>query len=177
MKYSIFYLIKGNAEKYRDNLVKIVGPRFAENYVVNSKLPAHITLKTPFEIKNIKLIENTLKDLTKRHRKQNIEIRGFGNFRRFVVFLIFRFSKPALKIREELIKRFKEIKGTSIRQYDKKWNPHATISYCNTKKSFNNIWNYLKKLDKPYFKLKFDNITIMKKTGRYWKIHKKFMLK
>jgi len=177
MKYSIFYLIKGNAKKYRDNLVNIVGQRFAENYVINSKLPAHITLKAPFETKNIKLIENILKDLTKRHKKQNIEIKGFGNFKKFVVFLIFKFSISALKIQEELIKKFRETKGINIKQYDKKWNPHATISYCNTKKNFNNIWNYLNRLDKPHFKLKFDNITIMKKTGKNWKIHKKFILK
>ncbi len=177
MRYSIFYLIKGNAKRYRNNLVKQVGPRFNENYVFDSKLPAHITLKAPFQIRKIEKIENILKDLTKKYNKQNIEISGFGNLKKFVVFLRFKFSKSALKIQKELIKKIKEIREIRAQQYDKKWSPHATISYCNTKTSFNNIWNYLERLNKPYFKLRFDNITIMKKSGKHWKIYRKFNLK
>jgi len=75
-----------------------------------------------------------------------------------------------------MINDIKKIKGIEINKFDKKWNPHSTISYGNTKESFDGIWNYLKKLDKPKFELMFDNITIMKKSGKYWRVYKEFKL-
>lgn len=177
MKYAIFYLLKGEAKKYRDKLVREVGPRFGERYVLDSKLPAHVTLKTPFITKDIIKIENLLREFSKKHKSQEIEITGFGNFNEFVTFLKFNFPEPAKKIQKELIKELTGIKEVNIKKHDKIWHPHATISYGNTEKSFKNIWNYLGKLDKPYFKLKFDNLTIMKKQGKYWKIYREFKLK
>lgn len=177
MKYSIFYLISGEAKKYRNELVKKVGPKFRERYVLESRLPAHITLKIPFETNKIKEIEKRLEGIVNNHKASKIRIIGFGRFERFVAFLKFEFSKPALKTQRELIRELSEIKGIKIYEPDKKWHPHATISYGNTKKSFNGIWNYLKKLSKPHFDLEFDNITIMKKPEKYWKIHKEFKLK
>jgi len=177
MKYSIFYLMKGEARRYRNKLVKEVGPKFGERYVLNSKLPAHITLKIPFENNNIKKVEKVLKKFIKNHKSSKIKIIGFGNFRRFVAFLKFEFPKFALGTYKEMINELGKIKGIKIHEHEKNWHPHATIAYGNTKKSFNEIWNYLKKLNKPKFELMFDNITIMKKVGKYWKIHKEFKLK
>jgi len=176
-KYSIFYLLKGNAKNYRNKLVKEVGPTFGERYVFDSKLPAHITLKVPFETNDIKNIEENLKEFVKNHKESKIKIIEFGHFRRFVAFLKFEFSKNALSIQKDLINSLNKIKDISISKTDKQWHPHATISYGNTKKSFNGIWEHLKKLKRPYFEIMFDNITIMKKSGKYWKIHKKFKLK
>jgi len=77
-------------------------------------------------------------------------------------------------IQKQLLKELKKIKGIRVKKSDKEFKPHATIAYGNTKKSFDNIWNYLKKFNKPKFNLKFDNITILKKAGKYWKIYKVF---
>lgn len=177
MKYSIFYLMKGNAKDYRDKLVKEVGPRFGENYILDSKLPAHITLKAPFNLDNIQELENILANFVKERKKEEIEIIGFDNFKRFVVFLKFNFPKPALKIQSDLINELKKIKNMDIEEHDKKWHPHATITYINTENNFNNIRDYLQKLDKLYFKIYFDNITLMKKIGKYWRVYKEFKIK
>ena len=177
MKYSIFYLIKGNAKKYQQKLVRIVGPKFKEKYVRDSKLPAHITLKAPFDTKNIKEVERIIRGFVKKQKPSKIKIIGFGHFRRFVAFLKFNFSKSALNTQKQLIKELDKIKNIRIHEHDKKWHPHATISYGNTKKSFNGIWNYLKGLNKPRFELMFDNITIMKRGRRYWKVYKGFKIK
>ncbi len=177
MKYSIFYLIKGEAKKYRDKLVKEVGPKFGERYVLESKLPAHITLKVPFETKRIKEVEKVLKEFIEKNKVSKIKIIGFGHFRKFVAFLNFKFSKTALTTQKKLIRKLGKIKGIEIRESDKKWKPHATIAYGNKKETFNKIWSYLKTLEKPNFDLIFDNITIMKQFGKYWKVHKEFKLK
>jgi len=48
MKYSIFYLIKGEVGKYRQKLVKEVGPKFGERYVLESKTSSTYHFKSSF---------------------------------------------------------------------------------------------------------------------------------
>jgi len=176
MKYVLVYLIRGEAEKYHQNLVRSVGPKFGENYMIENPLPSHITLKSPFNKRQIKYLEKTLEKFAREHKAEKIQIDGFGNFRKFVAFLKVKFSKEAKKTQKDLLKAIKDIKGIEIHEFDKRHKPHATISYGNTKESFNQIWNYIGKLDKPKFKLYFDNITILKKPRKYWKIHKIYKL-
>jgi len=177
MKYSIFYLIKGKAKRYRNKLVKRVGPKFGEKYVLNSKYPAHITLKVPFETKNISKIEKLLERISKENKKGEIKIFGFGNFKRFVAFLKIKPDFQTKKIQKEIIKELSKLKKFEISKQDKKWVPHSTISYGNTKESFDGIWKELMNLKKILFNLEFDNLTIMKKDRKFWKVHKKFKLK
>ena len=177
MKYSIFYLIKGKAEKYHQRLVKEVGPKFGERYMIENPLPSHITLKSPFETDNIKEIERLLKEFVKKHKKSKIEIRGFGNFDRHVAFLKIKPSKQAVQIQKELLKGIKKIDGVNVNEFDIKWHPHSTVAYGNTKESFNGIWKYLKTLAKAQFELNFDNITVMKKQGDRWKVHRGFKIR
>ena len=176
MKLVIVYLIKGKAEKYHKQLVKEVGPKFGEKYMIENPLPSHVTLKSPFETNNIKEIEKLLEEFVKTEKQSKIEINGFKNFKRFVAFLNTKFSKQTLKTQKHLLKKLQKI-GIKSHEFDKKFKPHATISYGNTKTSFNNIWNYLKTLDKPNFDLKLNNIAIMKKGKKYWKVYKEFKIK
>lgn len=177
MKYVLVYLLKGDARKCQQKLVKEVGPRFGENYMMENPLPAHITLKSPFELRDIKELEKKLKEFTSKHRSREFKIRRFGNFRRFVAFLKPEMPQEIIKLQKKLLKTIKDMDGIELHEFDKKWKPHATIAYGNTKESFDNIWNYLKKLDKPNLDLVFDNITILKKPKKYWKVHKVFKLK
>lgn len=176
MKYSIFYLIKGKAGKYIQKLVQEVGPKFAENYMIKNPLPSHITIKAPFETDNIKDVEKVLREFVREHHTSKINIEGFGNFNRFVSFLNTKFSREALRTQKELLNELTKIR-IKPSKFDKKFKPHVTVAYGNTKKSFHNIWNYLKKLDKPKFDLKFDNLTIMKKTRKRWVIYKEFKIR
>ncbi|MFA4953285.1 MAG: 2'-5' RNA ligase family protein [Candidatus Pacearchaeota archaeon] len=176
MKYVIVYLIKGKAKRYHEGLIKEVGPKFGENYIIENPIPSHITLKSPFEIKSINKLEEILKDFTKKYKASKIQIDGFGNFKRFVSFLDTKFSKYTLQIQKDLIREL-ELIDIKYNKFDKKWNPHVTIAYGNKPETFNQIWNYLKTLDSPHFDLKFDNITILKKPRKYWKIYREFELK
>jgi 2'-5' RNA ligase len=177
MKYCIFYLIKGKAEKYHQRLIKEVGPKFGERYMIENPLPAHITLKYFFETDRTKELEKLLGQFVKKQKLSKIEINGFGRFDQHVAFLKIKFSKQAIKIQKELVKEIMEINGIKLKEFDIKFKPHATIAYGNTKKSFSGIWNYVKKLDKPKFNLKLDNITLMKQSGKYWKVHREFKIK
>ena len=176
MKYSIFYVIKGPARKYQQKLVKKVGPMFGENYMIENPLPAHITLHSPFELKDVKSLEKVIDHISKKHNKSRIKFDGFGNINKFVIFLKPYFSKGGLVLQKELIKELENINIYS-HVFDKKFKPHSTISYSNSPETFNKIWTYLNKLEKPIFDLELDNITIMKKSKNRWVIHKEFKLK
>jgi len=175
MKYSIVFLIKGKADKYNQKLVELVGPKFGENYIVENPLPSHITLKSPFELKNSEKLEKNLKEFIKRHHISKIKIKGFGNFKRFVSFMDVKFSKESLNIQKDLIKEIVEL-GIRANKFDKEFKPHATVAYGNTKETFDKIWNYLKIKKAPNFDLKFDNICILKKAKKGWKIYKTFRI-
>jgi 2'-5' RNA ligase len=86
-------------------------------------------------------------------------------------------SKQAINVQKELLKEIKNIEGVKLNEFDVKWHPHSTIAYGNTRNTFDNIWEYIKTLNKPEFDLKFDNITIMKKQGDRWKVHKEFNIR
>jgi 2'-5' RNA ligase len=176
MKYVLVYLIRGKVERYHQKLVKEVGPKFGERYMIENPLPSHITLKSPFELKDYKELDNILKTFVKKHKSTKIKINGFGNFNRFVTFLKINTPKKVVKIQKELLKEVKKIKGIDLHKFDLRWKPHATISYGNTAESFNKIWKYLKTLEKPNFKLDFDNITILRKSKKLWKVYKIYSL-
>lgn len=178
MKVDLVYLIKGKAGKYNQKLIITVGPKFGENYMIENPLPPHITLKYPFEIKNIKKLEEILEKFTSKRKAPKLEINGFANFRRFVAYLKPRLSKPAIKLQKELLIILKK-KGIKQHKFDAPFKPHATIAYGNTEETFNKIWNYLQKMKIPQFDLKLDNITILKEqpNDKPWKIHKEFRLK
>lgn len=177
MKYVLVYLIRGKAEKYHQKLVKEVGPKFGERYMVENPLPSHITLKSPFELEDSKELEALIKRFIKTHKSTKIKVNDFGNFKRFVTFLKINISKQGFKIQKELLKEVVNIKGIDLHKFDLKWKPHATISYGNTKESFNKIWKYLNTLEKPNFQLEFDNITILRKPKKFWKVYKIYKLK
>jgi len=176
MKYVIVYLIEGEVEKFHQRLVRTVGPKFGEKHLVENPRPSHVTLNSPFQFDNLKELEKIIRLFANKNNSSVLEIDGFGNFRRFVAFLNTKFSEKGIKIQKKLIRELKSL-GLEPHEFDKKWKPHATIAYGNTKKNFDNIWNYLKKLDKSKFKIRFDNITILKKPRKYWKVHKIYRLK
>jgi len=177
MKYYIAFIIKGSASKYHQKLVKEVGPKFGERRIVDQKNKSHITLKYSFETDNIEEIENIIKKVVKNHNKQKIVFGGFGNFKRFVAYWNPELSKDATAIQKDLIKELRKLKWLEIEGRDSQWKPHSTISFGFSKKSFVGIWNYLNSLEKKEFIVYLDNITILKKPRKYWKIYKSFKIR
>jgi len=177
MKYSIFYLIRGEAEKYNQQLVKTVGPMFDENYMIEHPLPVHITLKAPFETDKINDLEVLLSEFVKKQKIGKIRVRDFGNFKRFVAFMETKFDSDSKRIQRNLVKEIEDNEIAKLHEFDRKHNPHSTIAYGNTKKSFDGIWSYLQTLEKPDFDLVFDRVAIMKKMRGKWEVYREFKIK
>ena len=158
-------------------MVKKVGPKFGERKVIDNPIPSHLTLKYPFKTNKISEIEQVIPKYVKKQKPAKMKLEGFGNFRRFVAYSKVVVSIGAIKIQKGLIKELKKIKWLKIEKRESVWKPHSTITFGFTKKSFNKIWDYLQTQEQPEFNLKFDNITIMKKPRKYWKLHKTYKIK
>ncbi len=178
MKYSICYLLTGEAGKFHKQKVKELAKKFNESYLLENPIPSHSTLKYPFRTNKIKEIEDVLKEFVKKQKKEKIKIRKINNFYNKVVCLQLDYSKKANKIFKSLVKRLKEIKWMDWNEYDRtiKNKFHATLVYGNTPANFKKIWKEVSNL-KPKFDVEFDNITILKKPRKYWKIHKVYKIK
>ncbi|MBS3077108.1 2'-5' RNA ligase family protein [Candidatus Pacearchaeota archaeon] len=172
MNIAIVNLVRGRPASYHKKLVKTVGIKFNEKKVLNKKIPSHITLKFPYEVKDIKEMEEIIKRLASQNQKFKIEIDGFGNFEEKVIYLKVKNPKKIKAIQRKLLGELK----TKGNKYDKRFVPHITISN-GKKKNFTNILNYLNPSQKPYFSFYFDNITILKKSNGQRKVYKEFKLK
>lgn len=177
MKLLIFYLIKGEAGKFQQKLVRDVGPKFNENYLIENPLPAHITLKYSFDARSLKKIEKFLENFSENQEPGKIKIRGFSNFNKEAVFLKSKFSRKAKRVQKNLVRKMDEKLNIKPKKFDLEFEPHSTIAYGSTINSFKKIWEYVNSLKKPKYDLWLDNLVLMKKVKSGWKIHKEFKLK
>jgi 2'-5' RNA ligase len=176
-KYVLVYLPSKEVEDYGSKLVREVGPKFGENYLIENPRPFHVTLKSPFYMENTAELEKVLEKFVKNNNVSKIEVEGFNNFRRFVAFLDVHFSKEGIEMQKKLLEEVKVFKEIELKEFDLKWHPHLTISYGNTPESFDGIWEYLQNLPVPKFKMNFDNITLLKKVEKGWKVYRRFYIK
>ena len=175
MRYSIGYLLSGEAKKFHEKKRKELAKKFNEPYLLENPIPSHSTLKYPFsaEKKQIKKIEDMIKGFVKKQKKEKIKIRKINNFHNKVVYLQLDFSKRANKIFKDLLKELGKFDWLEWGEYDKTIDGkfHATLVYGNTPDSFKRIWKEVSDI-KPNYDIEFDNIAIMRKPKKYWKIHK-----
>ncbi len=176
MEYAIFLVIKGRTHQLQKKLIRDVGPRFEENYMIHNPLPLHITLKYPFKTNKGKSLEKSVKEFAKTQKQTKIKAVGFGSFHKHVIFTKLEFSKQALLVRKKLLNQTKEL-GIKPDKLDFPFKPHMTVAYGNTKESFSQMWEYVQTLKKPHFNIMFDNISIMRNLNKKWQIYRAFKIK
>lgn len=182
MKYVIVYLIKGKAAEFQQNLVYKIAKKFDHPGTVRNKIPAHLTLKYSFETESlayIKKLEKTIKNFTAKQKVSSLLLDGFGYFENpWVIYINAKESKEVRKKHNELIEELKKISWFPWNEFESKGlRFHSTLAHHNlSEEKFNKIWTYLKTQPKPYFQLKFDNITILKLADEIWKIYKEYKL-
>lgn len=173
MKTVIVYLIRGRPQKYQKLLIKKLANISGEKYVSSTNpLPQHVTLKPPFQVRDMKKLEKIVRGFAKNQKKSLLKMEGFGNFNKLVIFLKIIFPRSGKKIQKNLVKLINTRFGLKEHRHEKKWKPHATLVYGNTPDSFNRSWNYLRDLKIRKFEIVFDNIAILIKPENRWKIYK-----
>lgn len=175
MKYFIGYLIEGEVKKYQEKLIDRICEKFDVRNL-NGFIPAHFTLKSPFETEDITPIENSLEELFSEEKKSRVTIDGIGNFHKRVIYLKGNFSLEALQTFRKLNDGLKKIDWMQFDKYDLIEDSfHTTLARVRNGLKFDDVMKFLDN-EKPHFELSFDNVSIFQKTKDKWVVYRKFEL-
>ena len=174
MRYVVVSVVKGEAGNFNNNLKKEVYQKFNAK---SSKLPAHFTIKSPFETDNIVQLENTLDKFSKENYSAPYKIKGYDHFDDRVIFMKVIMSKEGKILHDNLIDSMSSIDYINFDKLDGKNKIfHITISSKKIKNIFNDLLNYVSYIPCD-FNCNFDNICIYKWENNTWVLHKEYLLK
>lgn len=172
-RYVIVSLLEGEALNFHEQVVNEILHKFQ---IKKQKLPAHFTIKAPFEAEGIDEILKITKEFTESNVKEKIIIKGISNFRDNVIFMPIYMGQAA-KLNDEYFNKLKSVENLSFSKnefLEKVY--HCTIATHLNNENFYKIKEYMKKYE-PYFETYFSNISILKWNKFCWQVYKKFDLK
>lgn len=174
MRYVLVSVVKGPAGDFNNNLRKDVFSKFKAK---SSKLPAHFTIKSPFEEDDINELENVLEKFSDYNNQENYIIKGYNHFDNRVIFMDVIMSKKAKSLHDRLIDDLSKIPYIKFNDRDGKDKVfHITVSSKKIQNIFPKLWDYVNKIPCE-FECSFDNICIYKWEDNTWKLHKEYLLK
>jgi 2'-5' RNA ligase len=173
-RYVIVCLIKGEALEFHERLVGEVCEKFN---VKRQRLPAHFTIKAPFETDNISEIEELTEDFCKTMKRSAMILKNYGHFRDSVVFMDVIPSKEALEVHDKYIDVLLGVKWLEWKRNEGKGRVfHCTIVSKLLGHKFKPIWDYVITL--PFsFNSYFDNISILRWEKDRWITFREFAFK
>ena len=173
-RYVIVATIRGKGGQFNDDLRKEVFEKFNAK---SSSLPAHFTIKGPFETDNIKEVEEIISSFAKKNTAYPIILRGYGHFDERVIYMAVDMSTEAKEIHDKFIEeldRASYIKFKDNEGKDKTF--HVTITSKKIKDKFQPIWDYVNQYS-CYYEDYFYNITIYKWVPYRWELYRQYILK
>ncbi|OPJ58596.1 2'-5' RNA ligase family protein [Clostridium chromiireducens] len=175
MRYVIVCVVKGIAGDFNNNLRKELFEKFKAK---SSKLPAHVTIKAPFEYEGeITELEKVLEEFCEKEVAEEFTIDGYDYFDDRVIYMRVNMSKQAKNIHDKLIDKMREV---SYIEFDKKDGKnkifHVTLASKNLRPIYNKVWEHIQ-LYSCNFQCSFDNITVYNWKEGTWKLYKEFRLK
>ncbi|WP_017416023.1 2'-5' RNA ligase family protein [Clostridium tunisiense] len=175
MRYVIVSVLKGAPGEFNNKLRKEV---FKEFGAKSSKLPAHFTIKAPFEYEDeLGELEKALENFCQKEKKEPFEIKGFDHFDNRVIFMRVNMSKAAKAVHDRLIDELSKINYINFDKKDGKNKVfHITVSSKRIQSVFKELWEYVNNLSCD-FSGEFDNISIYKWSNDTWVLHKEYHLK
>lgn len=173
-RYVIVSVIKGAGGEFNNNLRKDVFKKFGAK---SSTLPAHFTIKAPFESISIEEVENILSNFVKANRAARMDLKGYNHFEDRVIFMDVFMSQGGKEVHDKLIDELMKVPYLDFTKKDGKDKKfHVTITSKNIKGKFQEIWDYVNEIPCD-FEDSFNNICIYKWEDYNWKLHKEYILK
>jgi 2'-5' RNA ligase len=175
MRHVVVCIVKGAAGEFNNNLRKELFEKFKAK---SSKLPAHFTIKAPFEYEGeINELVGVLKDFSKAAKAEPFTIDGYEHFDDRVIYMKVNMSKEAKAVHDKLID---DMSKMSYIDFDKKDGKnkifHITLASKKLKPLYNRVWDYVQQYPCE-FKCLFDNVTIYRWEEETWKLYKEFIFK
>lgn len=140
------------------------------------KLPAHITLKMPFNLgkEEEPLLIKSLQELADRITEFNVKLSGFDFFKSGVIFVKCIDHAPIIAVHNQLEIVFAEQMGFLKNEDPSRFYPHMTIATRDlTAENFGKAWAEFKNRE---FHASFDaeSFFLFKHNGKTWDVHREF---
>ena len=164
MRYVIVSVVKGPAGNFNNNLRKEV---FEKLGAKSSKLPAHFTIKAPFEADDISDLDKVLQDFAQNHKAQDYKIKGYNHFDNRVIYMDVHMNKKSKLLHDELIEELEKLPYIHFKNHDYKDKVfHVTISSKKIQKIYDELWEYVNNIHCD-FDCKFDNVSVFNQQINY----------
>ena len=171
MRYVIVSVVKGKAGNFNNNLRKEVFQKFNAK---SSKLPAHFTIKAPFEYDDIEELEEVLQNFCKTHKRASYKIKNYNHFDNRAIYMEVIMSKEGKKLHDDLFDKLNKISYINFGEKDGKDKIfHVTISSKKIQTIFDELWDYVNSIPCD-FDCEFDNVSIFKWKNNTWILHKEY---
>ena len=174
--YFIALMPPEDIRKEVENFKKEIKLKFNVKHAL--KLPAHLTIKIPFRIPELRetLLVEKLEKFSNELKPINMELDGFGRFDKKVIFIKIREHEQIIEIHKKLQVLIGEITDLKKHEIASKIHPHLTIATRDLSRTqFPKVWTEFEQRDyKAGFKA--SQIYLLKHNGKTWDIFRKFQL-
>ncbi len=170
MKYFVAHLLSGDVERYYEALSREISRRF-QTLPLHERVPAHITLKPPFETDEdgVQSVERALRSFARTIDPIPLTINGFGKFGFRTIYLNVN-NEEAI----ECVRKSVSFMNTHfpwmphpIHEGNK---PHISVARFLDRTESRHIWRQLKD-SRVRFSTYIDNVAILRKEERKWRLH------
>ncbi|MBE6054952.1 MAG: 2'-5' RNA ligase family protein [Clostridium sartagoforme] len=174
MRYVIVCVVKGEAGRFNNEMRRDIFKKFNAK---SSKLPAHFTIKAPFEYDgSIKELEEALHNFSKKEEKAAFTMERYNHFDDRVIYMDVNMSKEGKELHNRLIDLLGEFHYIKFNKKDgKDKNFHVTLTSKKVPPIFNKLWDYVNQYSFN-FSCYFDNISIYKWEESTWKLYREFKI-
>ncbi|WP_446897123.1 2'-5' RNA ligase family protein [Clostridium sp. LBM24168] len=170
-RYVIVCVIGGQALKFHEKLTSNVCYKFNKR---RTKLPAHFTIKAPFETDRIEDVKDLLEKFSTNKHRAPMQLKGYGRFRTDVIYIDVKMSPEAKKVHDDLISQLVRIPWMKFKSNEGKNKVfHCTIVSKKIKDNFKDIWNYVCKYPCDFNEY-FDNISLYRWQDTTWVLLKRY---
>ncbi|MEF9992407.1 MAG: 2'-5' RNA ligase family protein [Romboutsia sp.] len=173
MRYVIVTVVKGKAGNFNNSLREDIFTKFGAK---SSKLPAHFTIKSPFEADDISILDSVLSKFCTENISVPYNIKGYDYFDNRVIFMKVLMSREGKLLHNKLIDALDTIDYINFNSHDGKDKIfHITISSKKIQPIFNDLWEYVNNIN-CHFDATFDNISVFKWCDNTWILHKEYII-
>ena len=175
MRYVVVCDVGGEGGQFNNKLRREVYEKLG---VKSSSLPAHFTIKAPFEKEgSIEELENLLDSFCKTEHAAPFTLNGYDHFEDRVIYMHVDMSEEGQIMHNRLIDRMSEIPYILFDKKDGKDKIfHVTVSSKKVAPIYNILWQYVHQYP-CHYECMFDNISIYRWDHSKWILHKRYELK
>lgn len=175
MRYVVVCDVKGEGGKFNNKIRKEVYEKLGAK---SSTLPAHFTLKAPFESDEpLTGLKEVLTQFCNHEQAAPFKLKGYEHFDDRVIYMHVEMSKEGKALHDRLIDAMAKVPYLVFDKKDGKDKIfHVTVSSKRIQPIYDKLWEYVQQYPCDFDCL-FDNITIYRWETDKWVIEQVFKLK